>query len=83
MARLIAMTQPTPLYRLVEAGLGGSLVEYVAERRATMSWRAMAADLTERTGENVTYETLRAWFADRVRVTTTTVIVDAPVGGAA
>ena len=69
---LRGMTQPTPLYRLVEAGLdGGSLDEYVARNRASMSWRAMAADLTERTGEYVTYETLRSWFADRIETTVT------------
>lgn len=81
MAILIAMTQPTPLYRLVEARLGGegALDRYVAEHRATTSWRTMAADLSERTGEPVTYETLRGWFADRVR---TTVTIE-PVGGAA
>lgn len=79
MARLVAMTQPTPLYRLVEARLGGSLDEYVAERRATTSWRAMAADLTERTGENVTHQTLMSWFADRIETTVTV----KPAAGAA
>ena len=68
------MTQPTPLYRLVEARLGQPLDAYVAERRASTSWRAMAADLTERTGENVTYETLRGWFADRITVETTVTV---------
>lgn len=73
MAILIAMTQPTPLFRLVEARLGGegALTRYVAENRATSSWRTMAADLTERTGETVTYETLRGWFADRIETTIT------------
>jgi hypothetical protein len=75
------MSQPTALYQLVEARLGRSLVEYVAERRATTSWRAMAADLTETAGITVTYETLRGWFADRVQ--TTIVIADAPTAGAA
>lgn len=79
MAIVIAMTQPTPLYQLVEARLGGSLVEYVAKRRATTSWRAMAADLTAQTGVHVTYETLRGWFADRIR---NTVTIDAPVSAA-
>lgn len=65
------MSQPTPLYQLVEARLGGSLEEYVAERRATTSWRVMAADLTERSGVQVTYETLRGWFADRIETTVT------------
>jgi hypothetical protein len=82
MATLIAMTQPTPLYRLVEARLGGegALTEYVTTHKATTSWRTMAADLTERTGETVTYETLRGWFADRVKVTVT---VEPPSAGAA
>lgn len=71
MARLCVMTQPTPLYRLVEAALGRRLDEYVAEHRAAMSWRAMAADLSQRTGETVTYETLRSWFADRIETTVT------------
>lgn len=71
MARLNGMSQPTPLYQLVEARLGGSLEEYVAERRATTSWRAMAADLTERSSVQVTYETLRGWFADRIETTVT------------
>lgn len=79
MARLVTMSQPTPLYQLVEARLGRPLVEYVAERRATTSWRAMAADLTETAGVQVTYETLRGWFAGRVQI----VIVDAPTAGAA
>ncbi|MCW2768494.1 MAG: hypothetical protein JWO11_4453 [Nocardioides sp.] len=41
----------------------------------------MAADLTETAGVQVTYETLRSWFADRVQ--TTIVIADAPTSGAA
>lgn len=61
------MTEPTDRYRLVEAALDGTLADYVAERRATTSWRAMAADLTARTGVSVNYETLRLWFADRIR----------------
>lgn len=81
MAILVAMTQPTPLYRLVEARLGGegSLARYVEERRASTSWRTMAADLTERTGESVTHETLRLWFADRIK----TVVTVEPSAGAA
>lgn len=65
------MSQPTALYQLVEARLDRSLVDYVTERRATTSWRAMAAELTELTGVQVTYETLRGWFADRVQTTVT------------
>jgi hypothetical protein len=75
------MSQPTPLFQLVEARLGGvgALDRYVAEQRATTSWRVMAADLTERTGVQVTYETLRLWFADRIETTVTV----KPTAGAA
>ncbi len=80
MTIVVGMTQPTTLYRLVEAKLGGgTLVDYVVERRGSMSWRAMAADLSERTGEEVSYETLRNWFADRI---TTTVTITDPAGAA-
>lgn len=81
MAIVIAMTQPTPLFQLVEARLGGlgELDRYVAERRASTSWRTMAADLTEKAGVQVTYETLRGWYADRVR---TTITVEPSAGAA-
>lgn len=79
MAIVVVMTQPTPLYRLVEVALGRKLDDYVAENRAAMSWRAMAADLSQRTGETVTYETLRSWFADRIETTVTV----RPTAGAA
>jgi hypothetical protein len=77
------MSQPSVLYQLVEARLGesGALAEYVAKHRATDSWRTMAADLSERTGQPVNHETLRLWFADRI--TTTVVVADAPAVGAA
>lgn len=69
------MSQPSVLYQLVEARLDGTLVEYVVEHRATTSWRAMAADLSERTGVHLTHQTLMNWFADRIQ--TTVVIADA------
>lgn len=72
------MSQPSVLYQLVEARLDGTLVEYVASRRATTSWRAMAADLTDRTGVQVTHQTLMNWFADRIQ--TTVVVADIPAG---
>ena len=68
------MTQPSVLYQLVDARLDGKLVEYVAEHRASMSWRTMAADLSERAGVQVTHETLRGWFGDRIQ--TTVVVTD-------
>jgi hypothetical protein len=79
MAKLIAMTQPSVLYQLVDARLDGKLVEYVAEHKAAMSWRAMAADLSQRAGVQVNYETLRLWFADRIE---TTVVVKDRAGAA-
>jgi hypothetical protein len=65
------MSQPSVLYQLVEARLDGTLVEYVTEHRASMSWRAMAADLSGRTGVTVTHQTLVNWFADRIQTTVT------------
>jgi hypothetical protein len=59
------MEQPSALYQLVESKLGGgTLADYVAARRATTSWRAMAADLSQRTGLTVSHETLRLWFQE-------------------
>lgn len=59
------MTQPTPLYRLIEAGLGMPLAEFVAERRQpTKSWQEIADEIKERTGEAVSRERLRQWFPE-------------------
>lgn len=71
MATLVGMSQPSVLYQLVEARLDGTLVDYVAEKRASMSWRAMAADLQERTGVELTHQTLVNWFGDRIQTTVT------------
>jgi len=60
------MSQPSPLYQLIEDRLGEPLAEHVAARRATESWRAIADDLSERTKVKVSWETLRLWFADRI-----------------
>lgn len=75
------MTQPTPLYRLVEERLGGegALDRYVEEHKPTTSWRAMAADLSKRTNVQITYVTLSNWFAGRVK---TTVVVKPSAGAA-
>ncbi len=64
--KLLPMTQPSPLYRLLEDRLGEPLAEHVAARRAGETWRAIAADLSTRTGVTVSWETLRLWFADRI-----------------
>lgn len=68
MASVIGMTNPSPLYLLIEERLGGPLADYVASHKARMSWRAMAADLTAKAGVDVSYEALRGWFADRITV---------------
>jgi hypothetical protein len=51
---------------LIERKLGSTLADFVAARRATTSWTAMAVELTEKTGYKVSDETLRRWFADRI-----------------
>jgi len=61
------MTQPSRLYRLIESQLdGASLPDFVAQRRPpSKSWREIADEIRELTGETVSEETLRLWFADR------------------
>lgn len=60
------MTAPaTDRRRLLDLLLGeaGPLDEFVRSRReAGRSWRLVARDLYDATGEDVTYETLRSWF---------------------
>jgi hypothetical protein len=60
------MTQPSPLYRLIEDKLGEPLDQFVAARRATSSWRDIADEVRTRTGETVSAEALRLWLADRI-----------------
>lgn len=74
------MSQPSPLFQLVEARLDCTLAEYVEEHHATDSWRTMAADIVERTGVSLNAETLRLWFAGRI--TTKVVVLDEPAGAA-
>jgi len=59
------MTQPSPLYRLIEAGLQGSLADFVAKRRPARSWRDIADEIRELTSVRVHDETVRLWFAER------------------
>jgi hypothetical protein len=62
-------TPRSQLYRLIDQRLDGGLVDYVCVQRAAMkSWRWMATDLHQKTGIEVSYKTLRAWFADRIQV---------------
>lgn len=61
--------QRSQLYRLIDQRLAGGLVNYVrVQRGASRSWRWMAADLHEKTGIEVSYTTLRAWFGHRIQV---------------
>lgn len=76
-----AVTKPSPLYRMIEHRLDSTLAEFVAARlQAKASWLTMAAEITETTQIEVSDETLRRWFADRVQVTVT--IAPATVGAA-
>lgn len=61
------MDEP-PLYRMIEKRLDGTLAAWVEQRRADTSWAAMAAELTATTEIEVSRETLRRWFADRIQV---------------
>lgn len=55
----------TPTRRLLDLNLGGKLDEFVAERRAAgASWTTISFDLLQATGERVSDESLRTWFAD-------------------
>lgn len=67
-AKLSAVTKPSPLYRLLEEKLGRPLADVIAERRGTDSWPDIAAYLAQTTGVNVTSESLRNWFRDRITV---------------
>jgi hypothetical protein len=67
-ATLHGVTKPSLLYQLIEAKLDGTLADFVAARRATQPWAAIAEELTNLTGQDVSDETLRRWFADRITV---------------
>lgn len=56
--------QRSSLYRLIERQLGGSLADYVSARRPAQSWRAIASELGDRIGVEVSHESLRLWFGD-------------------
>lgn len=60
------MTERTSLYQAVEKllGDGTQLSAFVAERRPAQSWRAIAAELNERTGVEISHEGLRGWFPE-------------------
>lgn len=66
------MADPSRLQMLIERDLAaknlGTLDDFVAHRRATASWAAIARELSEVTGRDVSDETVRRWFADRITV---------------
>jgi hypothetical protein len=62
------MVRPSPLYQLIESQIDGTLAEFVAARRASSTWAEMAAELSRQAGREVSDETLRRWFADRIQV---------------
>jgi hypothetical protein len=53
---------------MIEARLDGTLADFVAARKASHSWTAMAEEITAITQIEVSDETLRRWFADRITV---------------
>jgi hypothetical protein len=59
------MTERSKLYRLIERGLGSSLVDLVAKRRTyDYSWAAIAREVSDQSGIEVSDETLCRWFRD-------------------
>lgn len=57
----------TPTAELIELKLGEDLTAYVAGRRARgRSWRLIARDIFQATGQDVTHETVRSWFPDDI-----------------
>ncbi len=61
----------TNLGQLIEMKLGEPLRDYIISARAVsgpldrqVGWRSIAADITERTGVSVSWETMRSWFDD-------------------
>lgn len=65
------MAEPSRLYRLIEERLDGTLAELIAARRPQTSWRDIAAEVETLTGIEVSWETLRMWFLDRITVEVT------------
>ena len=62
------MSSTSRTYQLIEERLDGTLADYIRDRRPPQAtWRQLAADIQEKTGVNVSYETLRTWFGDAER----------------
>jgi hypothetical protein len=60
------MTTPTtPTQRLIDLRLNGQLEKFVRSRRADgRSWRLIARDIYDATGQDVTEVTVRSWYRD-------------------
>ena len=51
--------------QLIDLKMSGTLAHTVASgRRGGLSWRRLSLEIRDRTGIDVTHETLRGWFAD-------------------
>jgi hypothetical protein len=65
-------SEPSRLQMLIERDLAekklGTLPDFVAQRRGTSSWTVIARELSEATGREVSDETLRRWFSDRLQI---------------
>lgn len=61
------MAERSTHYRLIEAKLAPVTFEdFIAARRPHKSWRTIAAELTEITDVEISYEVLRRWFSSRI-----------------
>ena len=60
----------TPKKLLLEHLYAGDLAADVARRVAAgQSWRTIAAHVSESTGQDVSYESLRTWYGERQKAT--------------
>lgn len=71
---MLGMTNPTPLQQLLELKLNEPLEAFIAERRQIVvverpskSWAEIADEIRERTGMEVSRETLRNWSPEAGR----------------
>lgn len=54
---------PTRLHRLIDKLLDRPLADLVAERRAeAVGWRAIAAEVQQKTGAEISHQALIDWF---------------------
>lgn len=59
----------THLYQLIDARLDGGIDRFVeAGLSAQKGWRKLAEEISEATGCEVSFETLRGWYRDRITI---------------